>query len=231
MVPQSRDKLKYKVEKYLQQIEGEEGKEANLKVVANAYIKQEQANSHVNSNHRDHHDIMTSTIGTQGTHLTYFVLSARMSPGVTRTRCMQLRKHLHRWTKKKRKYYDYEKRKTHDTDECTVLRKEMDEKNLTGNLIAIAKDLRSKFDDDQRNTRDRKNGGQRQIKEKILTIVRPLEQSDREEEDSHIEVLLKNIINISFSLKYSCMTNWNPRDPLVINGLCAPQENSSSVNR
>nr|KAJ0228135.1 hypothetical protein LSAT_V11C100010040 [Lactuca sativa] len=37
MVPHSRDKLKYRGEKYLRQIEGDETKEANLKVVANTY--------------------------------------------------------------------------------------------------------------------------------------------------------------------------------------------------
>lgn len=38
-VPKTRDEHKYKVEKYLRQIEGEKRMEANLKVVANAYIK------------------------------------------------------------------------------------------------------------------------------------------------------------------------------------------------
>lgn len=38
-VPQLREEIKYRVEKYLWQIEGEERKETNLKVVANVYIK------------------------------------------------------------------------------------------------------------------------------------------------------------------------------------------------
>lgn len=54
--------------------------------------------------------------------------------------------------KEKGKYCEYHKIKTYETGECTILRKEMDEKHLTGNLIAIAKDLRSKFDADYRNT-------------------------------------------------------------------------------
>lgn len=56
MAPQSIDELKYSVKKYLWQIKGEEWKEANLKVVANAYIKQEEVNSHISPNDRDHHE-------------------------------------------------------------------------------------------------------------------------------------------------------------------------------
>lgn len=55
-IPQSRDKLKYKVEKYLRKIEGEERKEANLKSVANAYIKQEEVVSQHNNDHRERQD-------------------------------------------------------------------------------------------------------------------------------------------------------------------------------
>lgn len=44
-VPWSRDELKYRVEKYLTKIEGEEKKEANLKVVPSVYTKEEEASS------------------------------------------------------------------------------------------------------------------------------------------------------------------------------------------
>lgn len=51
IVPNTRDELKYQVEKYLKQIEGEERKEANLKFVASAYLKQEEARSLSSPNH------------------------------------------------------------------------------------------------------------------------------------------------------------------------------------
>lgn len=56
MVPQSRDELKYRVKKCLRQIKGEERKEANLKAIANTYIKQEEEISNANSNKLDDHD-------------------------------------------------------------------------------------------------------------------------------------------------------------------------------
>ncbi|KAL7594930.1 hypothetical protein Lser_V15G30230 [Lactuca serriola] len=55
-VPKSRDKLKYRVEKYLRKIEEEERKQANLKVVANAYLKQESVGSHYRDSHKERND-------------------------------------------------------------------------------------------------------------------------------------------------------------------------------
>lgn len=55
-VSQSRDGIKYIVEKYLRKIEGEERKEAKLKVFTNAYIKIEEATSHSNNGHRECQD-------------------------------------------------------------------------------------------------------------------------------------------------------------------------------
>lgn len=56
MVPQSRDELKYRVKKYLREVEGEEREEANIKDLANAYIKQEEAVSRPNAGHRERQD-------------------------------------------------------------------------------------------------------------------------------------------------------------------------------
>lgn len=56
IVPKSRDELEYRVEKYLRKIEGEERKQANLKVVANVYLKQESTDSHSRHNHKERHD-------------------------------------------------------------------------------------------------------------------------------------------------------------------------------
>nr|KAJ0195476.1 hypothetical protein LSAT_V11C700368730 [Lactuca sativa] len=55
-VPKSRDEVKYRVEKYLRKIEGEERKEANLKFVLKAYLKQESVDSHSRHSHKERHD-------------------------------------------------------------------------------------------------------------------------------------------------------------------------------
>lgn len=51
IVPKTKDELKYQVEKYLRQIEGEERKEAKLRVVENKYFKHEEAGSCSSPNH------------------------------------------------------------------------------------------------------------------------------------------------------------------------------------
>ena len=46
----------------------------------------------------------------------------------------------------KSRYYEYHKSKTHDTASCSVLKKEMEEKQLKGDLVEVARSLRAKFD-------------------------------------------------------------------------------------
>nr|KAJ0199675.1 hypothetical protein LSAT_V11C600301860 [Lactuca sativa] len=46
----------------------------------------------------------------------------------------------------KNRYCEYHKSKTHDTVNCSVLKKEMEEKQLKGDLVEIARSLRAKFD-------------------------------------------------------------------------------------
>nr|KAJ0198296.1 hypothetical protein LSAT_V11C700382210 [Lactuca sativa] len=111
-------------------IEAKERKEANLKFIAHAYIKQEEPNSHhaQSPNHRDHHE-----------------------PRRHRDKVHAIEKKPPRVDKVKGKYFKYHKSKTHDTGKCMVLRKEMDEKHIECDLKKITKDLRSKFDADQSN--------------------------------------------------------------------------------
>lgn len=52
--------------------------------------------------------------------------------------------------KEKGKYYEYHKSKTHDTSECTVLKREVEEKQMTGDLVEVVKHLRSKFEADHK---------------------------------------------------------------------------------
>ena len=44
------------------------------------------------------------------------------------------------------RYCEYHKSKAHDTVNCSVLRKEMEEKKLKGDLVEVARSLRAKFD-------------------------------------------------------------------------------------
>ena len=46
----------------------------------------------------------------------------------------------------KGRYCEYHKINTHDTTNCSVLKKEMEEKQLKVDLVEIARSLRAKFD-------------------------------------------------------------------------------------
>lgn len=66
----------------------------------------------------------------------------------------------------------------------------------------IAKELRSKFEADPKETQDKKDIGKRQVKkEEILGITRPRGRSDSQEADCDIEEVRKNTLNIKFSLE------------------------------
>nr|KAJ0226160.1 hypothetical protein LSAT_V11C100030910 [Lactuca sativa] len=84
-------------------------------------------------------------------------------------------------SKDKTKFYEYHKSKTHDTIECTVLKREIDEKQLVGNIVDIAKELRAKFDEDEHQPKNQKDGGKgHERRPKILTITRPRPCSNRQ---------------------------------------------------
>lgn len=42
-------------------------------------------------------------------------------------------------------YCEYHKSRAHDTTNCSVLKREMEEKQLKGNIVKIAQSLRAKF--------------------------------------------------------------------------------------
>lgn len=60
-----------------------------------------------------------------------------------------------------------------------MLKNEVEEKQLTGNLVDIAKDLRFKFDVDPQETRANEDTSKRSVKkEEILSITRLQEGRD-----------------------------------------------------
>ena len=72
------------------------------------------------------------------------------------------------------KFCEYHKIKTHDTNECTVLKREIDEKQIVGIIVDIAKDLREKFDEDKHQPKNQKDEGRdREKRAKILSITGP----------------------------------------------------------
>lgn len=100
-----------------------------------------------------------------------------------------------------------------------ILKKEVEEKKLKVNLSDIVKDLRSKFDVNQKNARDQKDFDKRQGKKcDIFTITRPRKRSEPHETEDDIEVLSKSVLNITFSTEDPRPPNWDPINPLLVTG-------------
>ena len=59
--------------------------------------------------------------------------------------------------KDKPKFCKYHKSKTHDRNECTMLKREIDEKQLVGNIVDIKKDLMEKFNEDKHHPKQQKD--------------------------------------------------------------------------
>ena len=71
----------------------------------------------------------------------------------------------------------------------------------------IAKELRSKFEADPKETQDKKDIGKRQVKkEEILGITRPQGRSDSQEADCDIEVVRNTLLGCK--VKLGCGVLW-----------------------
>lgn len=153
-MPKSRDKLKYRVEKYLMQIKGEERKEANLKAVLNAYLKQELVDSYSRHSHNECHD------GSHDKHSRHSRHSSRMFCAFfkdkfwTRGWKSILWKKLLNGQKKKKKevlWMPQEQNPQHWGVHNP--QKEAADKQLNWDLTEIAKILRLKFEAEQKDGR------------------------------------------------------------------------------
>ena len=122
-VPKSRDELKYRVEKYLRQIEGEERKQAKLKAIANAYLKQESSNSHYRHSHKERKDGSLDKYHRHSSRK--FRLFIKDEPRSHKMEVHAVEKTPQRTEKEKSKYYEYHKSKVHDSGECAILKKEV----------------------------------------------------------------------------------------------------------
>nr|KAJ0218292.1 hypothetical protein LSAT_V11C300102610 [Lactuca sativa] len=128
-VSRSIDELNFCVEKYLRQIDGEERKEANLKVVGNTYLKQEETVSQPSLAQQKRQN------GNQQRHNRHSRHMSRRYRPFNKDDSRNSLNDVHtiyktpaKENKDNTKFCEYHQRKTHDTNECTVLKWEIDEK-------------------------------------------------------------------------------------------------------
>ncbi|KAL7611781.1 uncharacterized protein LOC111900908 [Lactuca sativa] len=119
--------------------------------------------------------------------------------------------------KDKPKFCEYHKRKTHDTNECTVLKREIDEKQPVGNIVDKERYLREKFGEDKHQLKNQNDGGRdREKRVEILSITGPCPCTNRQSRYPDARPYHQNILNIAFSMNDPRPKHWDPNDPLHI---------------
>lgn len=108
-------------------------------------------------------------------------------------------------------YYKSHKGKTHDTTNYSVLKREIDEKQLKGNLIQIEWSLRAKFDADKSKDGAKANDHPQET----LTIWA---KSGRLGDDIRMDNIIRSMQNFTFSMTDLCPTGWRGDNPLIIQG-------------
>ncbi|KAL7589191.1 hypothetical protein Lser_V15G38099 [Lactuca serriola] len=217
-IPRSRDELKFCVDKYSRQFEEEERKEANLKVVANTYLKQEETVSQPSSTQQERQDANQQKHKHHSRHMSRrYIPFNRDDSRSGHNDFDAINKTPAKENKDKTKFCEYRKSKTHDTNECTVLKHEINEKQLVGNIVDIAKDLNAKFDEGKHQPKNKKDRGKdHERRVKILTITGPRSCSNRQNLHVGAKVYHQNILNIEFSMINPRPKHWDTNDPLHI---------------
>lgn len=108
-------------------------------------------------------------------------------------------------------YCEYHKSKTHNTVNCSVFKREMEDKNLKWNLVEVERSLRAKFDAEN---------AKHTIKEcdqprKILMIS---SKRGKQEEHDGVDNLTRSMQGLTFSAKDPWPIGWRGDDPLIIQG-------------
>ncbi|KAL4579414.1 hypothetical protein LXL04_015560 [Taraxacum kok-saghyz] len=97
------------------------------------------------------------------------------------------------------KYCEYQKSKTHDTYECTQLKRKIDEKQLKANPSERARNLRVPHD--------------------VFLPYGPMCDGSIVRLFRRVRIyrtLAKNLLNMTFSMDDPMPQNWNPKDPLLV---------------
>ncbi|KAL7603871.1 hypothetical protein Lser_V15G20002 [Lactuca serriola] len=155
--PQTRAELKERVERYLRQEEGEAAKQAYLNVMTTKRHNPGHMDFHGGSRH----------FGPGRRPQARFRPFIRDDRWGRRSDVYTVSEKQQPTKSPKSRYCEYHKSKTHDTASCSVLKKEMEEKQLKGDLVEIARSLRTKFD-----AENAKNTPRDQAQPKEIFMVR-----------------------------------------------------------
>lgn len=97
----------------------------------------------------------------------------------------------------KGRFYEYNISKTHNTINCSMLKRQIEEKQLNGNLIEVERNLRTMFDAEKANDATSEHDQPREIMMKCSKWGR---QEEHEDKDN----LARSLQGLMFSAKEPC---------------------------
>ncbi|KAL7593465.1 hypothetical protein Lser_V15G35586 [Lactuca serriola] len=198
--PLTRAELKERVERYLRQEDGEAAKQA--------YLNAMTTTKHHQSSHTDFRG--------GGRHYS----QARRPPARFRPFAKDdkrgHRPEVYTVSRKqqpakspKSRYCEYHKSKTHDTVNCSVLKKEMEEKQLKGDLVEVARSLRAKFD-----VENAKGPSREGVQPREIFMIR--NKRSREEQRGEQTTVKPSARVLTFSIQDPRPDGWRGDNPLII---------------
>ncbi|KAL7613291.1 hypothetical protein Lser_V15G09109 [Lactuca serriola] len=197
--PQTRAKLKERVERYLRKKEGEAAKEAYL----NAMTTKRHNPSHTDFREGGRH---FGQVRRPRVRFRPFDKDDRRS---RRPEVYTVSEKQQPTKSPKSRYCEYHESKTHDTASCSVLKKEMEEKQLKGDLVKIARSLRAKFD-----AKNAKNAPREGVQPKEIFMIRNKRSREAQSPNRWVPGPLAR--TLTFSTQDPRPEGWRGDNPLVI---------------
>ena len=206
-VPTTRVELKEKVERYLRSTEGEEEKKKFLKASQHIHSKRSETTplqiTHRSQSRRDRFDRRYHPHSRED----HYRHRSEVHVVGDRSKYQE---------KNKTRFCEYHKTKSHDTEECSMLKKEMAEKKLSGDPVRIARDLRAQYEKEMRTPQNEKNKAKADKGQEIF-MLRSRKRPERiYSEPPNEEALLTAMSSLTFSHNDPRPQDWNGKDALII---------------
>ncbi|XP_023737234.1 uncharacterized protein LOC111885182 [Lactuca sativa] len=197
--PLTRAELKERVKRYLRQEDGEAAKQAYL----NAMTTKHHQPSHTDFRGGGRHYVQArrppvrfrpfAKDEKRGRRPEVYAVSGKQQPAKS----------------PKSRYCEYHKSKTHVTVNCSVLKKEIEEKQLKGDLVEVARSLRAKFD-----AENAKGPSREGVQPREIFMIR--NKRSREEQRGEQTTVKLSARALTFSIQDPRPDGWRGDNLLII---------------
>ncbi|KAL7583074.1 uncharacterized protein LOC111911354 [Lactuca sativa] len=145
----------------------------------------------------------------QEDHRCIFNHLLKTTDGVAAQKCMRCLRKQQPTKSPKSRYCEYHRSKTHDTVNCSVLKKEMEEKQLKGDLVEVVRSLRAKFD-----AENAKGPPREGVQPREIFMIRS--KRSREEQRGEQATVKPSARALMFSAQDPRPDGWKGDNPLII---------------